>query len=192
MPALPWNGSASVSPARSTVLSTRGLSGLPIPRPAVSPSQTHHESKVAGAKRMTIPGIDVSAGIVPVGLQPDGSLAAPGDFSVAGWYTGGVTPGEPGPAVIVGHVDSHLGPAVFFRLRELVPGQSVVIETANDATLTFIVERIEQHPRDRFPTAEIYGATNQRALRLITCGGEFDRSAGSYRDNIVVFAGLAV
>lgn len=194
MPALPWSGSGSVaaSPAPSTLLSTRGPAGFPVAAPVGSPSQVHHESKVAGAKRMTIPGINLSAGIVPVGLQPDGRLAAPGDFSVAGWYTGGVSPGEPGPAVIVGHVDSHRGPAVFFRLHELVPGQSVVIETANDTTLTFLVERIEQHPRDRFPTAEVYAATNQRALRLITCGGEFDRSAGSYRDNIVVFARLAV
>lgn len=192
IPAFPWSGSRSVaaSPVPST-LSTRGTAGLPAAAPVVSPSRVHHESKVAGAKRMTIPGINLSAGIVPVGLQSDGSLAAPGDFSVAGWYTGGVAPGEPGPAVIVGHVDSHLGPAVFFRLHELVPGQSVVIETVNDATLTFIVERIEQHSRDRFPTAEVYGATNQRALRLITCGGEFDRSVGSYRDNIVVFARLA-
>ncbi len=193
VPAFPWSGSGSVAASRgpSSLLPTGGTVGFPVAAPAVSPSRVHHESQVAGARRLTIPGINLSASIVPIGLQPDGSLAAPGDFSVAGWYAGGVAPGEPGPAVIVGHVDSHLGPAVFFRLHKLVPGQSVVIQTANGATLTFIVERIEQHPRDRFPTAEVYGATNQRALRLITCGGEFDRSARSYRDNIVVFARLA-
>lgn len=189
IPALPRYGSGSAS--LSTLLSTRATAALPVAAPVVSPSPLHHEPKIADAKRVTIPGINLSAAIVPLGLQPDGSLAAPGDFSVAGWYTDGVAPGEPGPAVIVGHVDSHLGPAVFFRLHELVAGQPVVIETADGTTLTFIVERIEQHPRDRFPTAEVYGATNQRALRLITCGGEFDRSAGSYRDNIVVFARLA-
>jgi hypothetical protein len=93
--------------------------------------------------------------------------------------------------VIVGHIDSHHGPAVFFRLHELVPGQTIMIETANNAIVTFIVERIERHPKHRFPTTEVYGSTNQRALRLITCGGEFDRAVGSYRDNIVVFARLA-
>lgn len=185
IPALPWNGSRSPS-----ALSTRAIAVPPVAVPAASPSHAYHESTVADPQRMTISSINLSASVVPVGLQPDGSLAAPGDFSQAGWYTGGTPPGAPGPSVIVGHVDSHLGPAVFFRLHELVLGESIVIETANNATLTFIVERIEQHPKDRFPTTEVYGPTNQRALRLITCGGEFDRAARSYRDNIVIFATL--
>lgn len=181
IPAFPWSGSRSVAESAFP----------PAAAPAESPIQAPRESALAGPQRMTIPRINLSTSVVPVGLQPDGTLAAPGDFALAGWYAGGTAPGAPGPSVIVGHVDSHRGPAVFFRLRELAAGQSILIETGNNATFTFIVERIEQHPKDRFPTTEVYGSTNQRALRLITCGGEFDRTAGSYRDNIVVFAKLA-
>lgn len=184
IPALPRSGS-------------RPVASLPAPPalfmwdPAAPRVAVPAESTLAGPQRLTIPSINLTTSVVPVDLQPDGTLAAPGDFALAGWYTGGTAPGAPGPSVIVGHVDSHLGPAVFFRLHELAPGQSITIETTNTATLTFVVERIEQHPKDRFPTAEVYGSTNRRALRLITCGGEFDRAARSYRDNIVVFAKLA-
>jgi Sortase domain len=191
IPALPWNGSRSVASLAPSATSSREAEGPPVTAAVASPSQTRHGSVVADPQRITIPRINLSASVVPVGLQPDGSLAAPVDFSLAGWYMGGAAPGAPGPSVIVGHIDSQHGPAVFFRLPELVPGQSIVIDTVKDATFTFIVERIEQYPKDRFPTAEVYGFTNQRALRLITCGGEFDRTVGSYRDNIVVFASLA-
>ena len=190
IPALPWSGSRSVAPLAPSAPSLMGAAP-PAAAAAVLPSQAHHESTVADPQRITIPRINVTASVVPASLQPDGSLAAPGDFSQAGWYTGGTAPGGPGPSVIVGHIDSHHGPAVFYRLHELGPSQTIVIETANNTILTFIVERIERHPKDRFPTAKVYGSTNQRALRLITCGGEFDRAVGSYRDNIVVFARLA-
>lgn len=190
IPALPWSRSRSVASLVHSAPSSMGAEGPPVAAAAVLPSQAHHESTVAGPQRITIPTINLSASVVPVSLQPDGSLAAPEDFSQAGWYTGSTTPGRPGPSVIVGHIDSHHGPAVFFRLHELVPDQPIVIETANNGTLTFTVERIERHPKDRFPTTEVYGSTNQRALRLITCGGEFDRAVSSYRDNIVVFARL--
>lgn len=192
IPAVSWRGYPSVesSPAPSTRFASRSEDSR-VPPPAVSPSQIHHETPVADPKRIVIPTINLRAAIVPLGIQPDGSLATPGNFSLAGWYTGGTEPGEPGPSVIVGHVDSYLGPAVFFRLRELAPGHSIVIETANGATLTFFVERIEQYAKDRFPADEVYGPTSQRALRLITCGGKFDRAIRSYRDNIVVFARLA-
>jgi hypothetical protein len=192
IPAVFWNGHPPVelSPDSSARFVSRS-EDLPVPPLPASPSQVHHETPVADPKRIVIPTINLTADIVPLGIQPDGSLATPGSFSLAGWYTGGAEPGEPGPSVIVGHVDSHLGPAVFFRLRELAPGQPIVIETANGATLTFFVERIEQYAKERFPADEVYGPTSQHALRLITCGGKFDRAARNYRDNIVVFARLA-
>ena len=138
-----------------------------------------------------IPAIDLDADVVPLGLRPDGTLEVPENFSQTGWYTNGPEPGEPGSAVIVGHVDSLDGPAVFFRLRALLPGDEIIVETVDGGSFTFIVERTEQHPKTEFPTAEVYGPTNNRALRLITCGGSFDRAARSYRDNLVVFANLA-
>lgn len=115
----------------------------------------------------------------------------PEDFSLTGWYANGPEPGEPGPAVVVGHVDSRAGPAVFFRLREVSPGDLVVIEAADRTAFTFIVERIERYSKTSFPTIAVYGRTDQPYLRLITCTGTFDRTTTSYRDNMVVFAKLA-
>jgi sortase (surface protein transpeptidase) len=93
--------------------------------------------------------------------------------------------------VLAGHVDSAVtGPAVFFRLADVRPGDEVRIGRDDGTTAVFTVDRVAQYPKDRFPTAEIYGNTDHAALRLITCGGSFDPSARSYRDNIVVFARL--
>ena len=97
-------------------------------------------------------------------------------------------PGDRGPAVVAGHVDSVAGPAVFYRLRELRPGDEVVVDLSDGRTVTFRVTGSLQVPKDAFPTEEVYGPTPDAELRLITCGGEFDRSVRSYEDNTVVFA----
>ena len=142
---------------------------------------------------VTVPSIDlVTPPLQYLGLLPDGSLEVPEDYDVAGWYRGGPTPGELGPAVVAGHVDSAAeGPAVFFRLAELQPGAEILVDRADGTTAVFTVDRVAQYPKDAFPTAEVYGDTDHPALRLITCGGSFDRASGNYRDNIVVFARLA-
>jgi sortase (surface protein transpeptidase) len=140
---------------------------------------------------IAIPAIGVSAPVVRLGLTSDGRLMAPESWSAAGWWAGGPKPGEHGPAVIAGHVDSKTGPAVFFRLPELRRGDHVIITDSDRSTVRFAVERIERHPKDGFPTASVYGATRGPTLRLITCGGTFDRSSGHYRDNIIVFASIA-
>ncbi|MDN5751557.1 MAG: class F sortase [Pseudonocardia sp.] len=124
-------------------------------------------------------------------MRPDGSLEVPRDYALAGWYRPGPTPGEAGPAVVVGHVDSAAdGPAVFFRLGELRPGAEVLVERADGRTAVFAVDRAARYPKDEFPTREVYGPTDHAALRLITCGGDFDAASGHYRDNIVAFARL--
>jgi hypothetical protein len=142
--------------------------------------------------RLAVPAVGIdAAGLVSLGLQPDGALEVPGDGDVAGWYRHGPTPGELGPAVLAGHVDSAVtGPAVFFRLAEVRPGDEIRLDRADGTVAVFRVDRVAQYPKDRFPTAEVYGDTDHAALRLITCGGTFDASARSYRDNIVVFARL--
>ncbi len=141
--------------------------------------------------RVTVPAIDVDATpLESLGLLPDGSLAAPADFASAGWFAAGTVPGDRGPAVIAGHVDSVAGPAVFYRLRELVAGDEVVVTLSDGRALTFRVDRTEQAPKDAFPTAEVYGPTPDAQLRLITCGGAFDPSVRSYEDNTIVFASL--
>jgi sortase (surface protein transpeptidase) len=140
--------------------------------------------------RVAIPRIEVDADVVRLGLNPDGTLEVPSDFSQAGWWSGGSRPGEPGPAVIAGHFDSRSGPAVFYRLTELAPGDIITVSDDTGNTLRFTVERLEQHDKDRFPTDVVYGPTDEPTLRLITCGGSFDGSTRSYRDNVIVFASL--
>jgi hypothetical protein len=135
--------------------------------------------------------IGVESELVDLGLDGEGRLEVPEDADIAGWYVKGPTPGERGPAVIVGHVDSHHGPGVFYRLGELRPGDEVEVERADGRTARFRVYRVEQVPKDDFPTQRVYGPTDGAELRLITCGGQFDRSSRHYTDNIVVYAELA-
>jgi Sortase domain len=125
---------------------------------------------------LSIPAIGVDEPtLVPLGREPDGSMQVPEDFARAGWFTGGPTPGTSGPAVIAGHVDSFRGPAVFFRLRELKPGDVVTVLLDNGTRARFVVDGV-------------FGPVPGVALRLITCGGSFDRVARSYRSNVVVYA----
>lgn len=138
-----------------------------------------------------IPTISVDADMIALGLRDDGSIEVPTDFSQTGWWADGPEPGEPGPAVVLGHVDSRSGPAVFFSLSDLAPNDEVIVERADGSSVAYKVDRIEQHPKDQFPTDSVYGDTPDAQLRLVTCGGEFDRSERSYQDNIVVFASLA-
>lgn len=144
---------------------------------------------VARPVGLAIPAIGVNeTTMVDLGLDAEGRLTAPEDFARAGWFVNGPAPGAPGPAVIVGHVDSRQGPAVFFRVRELKPGDEILVPRADGSTARFLVDAVRQYPKDAFPADEVYGATADAQLRVITCGGSFDRSVRSYRDNIVVFA----
>jgi sortase (surface protein transpeptidase) len=140
--------------------------------------------------RVEIPRIGVASALDRLGRAPDGTVQEPTRWAVAGWYTPGTRPGDPGSAVILGHVDSKRGPAVFFRLRELRRGDMVTIRRADGSSVRFVVERTEQYLKDRFPTDEVYYPTLTPALRLVTCGGEFDATVGRYRSNVIVFATL--
>ncbi|WP_410813399.1 class F sortase [Micromonospora sp. 067-2] len=141
---------------------------------------------------LSIPSIGVRSALVDLARQPDGALPAPDDYQVAGWYAGGPMPGEQGgpPAVIVGHVDSHTGPAVFYRLRDLAVGSEVQVRDIAGSVLSFQVYRLDEYPKDRFPADAVYARSDRAELRLITCTGAFDRRAGSYRDNLVAYATL--
>jgi sortase (surface protein transpeptidase) len=137
--------------------------------------------------RLRIPKIGVDAPLVSLRLDKQGELQAPDDFQTPGWYADGTPPGDAGPAVIAGHVDSLEGKAVFYRLPELKP--SDVIEVERDGQwLSFHVTSAHRYAKNRFPTAEVYGPTPDAQLRLITCGGGFDRDRRSYYDNVVIFA----
>jgi sortase (surface protein transpeptidase) len=138
--------------------------------------------------RVEIPAIGVSSPLVRLGLNRDGTMQVPSDFQVAGWFTGGPQPGQLGPAVIAGHVDSRTGPAVFYRLRDLRPGDQIRVVRADRLVVRFEVESLGSYPKQALPDEAVYGATTAPALRLITCAGTFDRSRHSYRDNLVVSA----
>lgn len=167
---------------------------LPAPPAVATPVPVVHAGPPA-AERSAVPvGLQIPAiglaepSVVDLGIDGAGRLEAPEDFARVGWFTDGPLPGAVGPAVMVGHVDSRAGPAVFYRLRELEAGDEIVVPRSDGGRSRFAVDRIEQYPKDSFPALQVYGATPGPELRLITCGGTFDRSVRHYVDNIVVYA----
>lgn len=163
--------------------------------PRASPPATEAEAlPPSPPTSISIPAIGVTSPVNPVGLNPDGSLEVPAPgplYDQAAWYRGSVTPGEIGPSVIIGHVDSAAdGPSVFFDLAALAPTDRFTITRADGTTLAFRVDGVRTYPKDAFPTDTVYGGTTRPEIRLITCSGPFDSSAGSYRDNTVVYAHL--
>jgi sortase (surface protein transpeptidase) len=138
--------------------------------------------------RIRIPAIGVSARVVPLRLDPDGTMQTPSDFSATGWYEPGREPGERGPAVIAGHVDSKSGPAAFYKLRQLRRGDLIRIVRADRTAVRFRVEGLERWPKSDFPTRKVFGRTKVSALRLVTCSGNFNPSSGHYVDNTIVYA----
>ena len=144
-------------------------------------------ARPTGPMTITIPSIGVKAGIVGIGLRADGAMQVP-DPDQVGWYKRGPRPGSPGPAVLIGHVDSRTGRAVFYRLRQLRPGDEILVGQRDGSTTKFIVGRLERHPKTALPTKRIWPTTSKPLLRLITCAGSFDRATGHYRDNLIVYA----
>ena len=140
--------------------------------------------------RLRIPSLDVDAQVGPVGTMPDGSVEVPARWEDVGWYHSGQRPGEDGPAVLLGHVDSKAGPAVFVRLPQATAGTVVEVIGADGTTTRFRVDRVQSYPKTRFPTDAVYLPALEPQLRLVTCGGAFDRTTGHYVDNVVVYASL--
>jgi sortase (surface protein transpeptidase) len=146
------------------------------------------DARAPSPRWIRIPAIGVSAPVVALGLNPDRTLEVPRRWGDAGWYAGGPEPGERGPAVMAGHVDSTSGPAVFYRLGQLRRGAFVHIRRADHSVVGFRVEGVERWPKDRFPTRRVYRPTTRSTLRLITCGGSFSSATGHYLDNVIVYA----
>jgi len=140
---------------------------------------------------LRIPRIHVASSLDRLGRLRDGTVQPPSRWQVPGWYQLGPRPGEPGSAVILGHVDSTSGPAVFFRLRELRRGDQILVSRADGSSVRFVVQRTGEYPKKWFPTDQVYYPTLTPELRLVTCGGQFDFSTGHYRSNIIVFATVA-
>jgi hypothetical protein len=169
--------------------SARDGSATAVVAPPVAPVVSTGMTRSAPV-RLLVPSINVDASFVDLSLDADGALEVPADGGPAGWYTGGPTPGELGPAVIAGHVDWAGRPGVFMDLTDLEPGDGIEVRRADGSVVTFGVTRVASFGKDEFPTNDVYGNLDRPGLRLVTCGGDFDTAVGHYEDNVIVFADL--
>jgi Sortase domain len=169
--------------------------------PQPSPAAAGSDGPAAGGPSLersepvslAIPAIGVDSAVLHLGLNADGTIQVPSLVTSAGkaaWYKYSATPGQVGASVIEGHVDSTQGPAVFFRLGALSPGDTIDVRLADGVTAIFRVTGVREYAKSQFPAKAIYGATDYAALRLITCGGVFDYTTGHYLSSTVVFASL--
>ncbi|MGW2251092.1 class F sortase [Kitasatospora sp. NPDC001660] len=161
------------------------------PHAAPSPVPAHPPLPASVPTRIRIPAIKVDAPVVGLGLDASQQLNTPPmeQRNLAGWYRDGTTPGAAGNAITVGHADSRTGPAVFYRLGLLHPGDTVEVARKDRRTAVFTIDSVRVFPKKDFPDALVYGATDRAELRVITCGGRFDHKTG-YESNTVVFAHL--
>ncbi len=140
---------------------------------------------------LTIPALGLAVSLGSVGLNPDGTVQVPDNTVHPAWFRLGPTPGQLGSSVILGHVDSYLGPGVFFQLRTLAAGDQLDVGLADGITARFTVNAVAEYPKSDFPAQRVYGSHGSSALQLVTCGGVFDHQTGSYLSNIVVYSSLS-
>lgn len=159
--------------------------------PSLSPAK-HRQSPAGPPVHLSIPAIDVSRPLLRLGVNRDRTVQvpSPAHAELPGWFRLGPTPGETGSAVILGHVDSRSGPAVFHRLRFLESGDHVVVRRAGGTVSRFTVTKVVTYPNDEFPARKVYASHGYAALNLVTCGGAYDPDTG-YQANVVVYTRLA-
>lgn len=176
------------APAETDV--PRAETASPSASPSASPTRApaSREQAVAPPRSVEIAALGLREELVDLGLTPEGALEVPADPDRVGWFSGGGRPGGSGPTVVVGHVDSDTGPAVFAGLRELGPGDEVVLTSDDGRTTTYAVTEVGDVPQQPFPTEQVFGATVDDVLRLITCTGPYDDAAGRYTENRIVTA----
>ena len=168
-----------------------GVGALPAPTaPIVAPPQSTSPKPVAAPVSLTIPLIGVQTKLLKLGLTSSGALQVPllSMAGVAGWYKGSPRPGSIGSAIIVGHVDTTSGPAVFDRLDQLTRGNKIYVKRADGTLVEFRVTSVQTYLKDHFPTEDVYGPVPDPELRLITCGGAWDYATHHYLSNTVVYA----
>ena len=140
--------------------------------------------------RLIIPKLHIDAPFEILGLNSDKTVGVPKEYTTVGWYSGSKTPGEIGPSVILGHVDSYKGPAVFFFLGRLEKGDQFTIERSDRSKALFEVDSLERYPQSDFPTDKVYGPIGFAGIRLITCSGKYDHDTKRYSNNLVVYGHL--
>lgn len=176
------------------VLAGCGTATVPADAPA-SPPTTAVVVEAPAPVGLEIPkiGVKTTEPLMPLALDAEMELEVPplNRPELAGWFKSGVRPGEVGPAVIAGHVNGDGRPGIFARLHELGPGDEVFVDREDGSRVRFTVTRVVSYPKDAYPTAEVYGDVPTPQLRLVTCAGDFDEAADSYRENLVAYAELA-
>ncbi|MFG2626942.1 class F sortase [Streptomyces sp. NPDC048473] len=178
--------SAAVAPAVPEVLGSHAA-----PRPVTPSAQPVGPAMTRSVPtRLQIPSLAINAPFTNLSIGADGRLSPPppNDSNLVGWFKGGVTPGERGAAIVAGHVDTTTGPAVFLQLQFLKPGSTVDITRADGSVATFKVDSVETFSKAKFPDKRVYSDTPSAQLRLITCGGPYNKTAKDYEDNVVAFA----
>ncbi len=187
--------SACAGPAEPAAAPPSTTSTAPAPVPAPTPTRAApavtsalDPATVPEPTAVAVPALGIEQDLIGLGIAGDGTAEVPVDFDDVGWFTPGGRPGARGPTVLMGHVDSTAGPAVFSELGDLAPGDTVALTVADGSVATYTVTGTEQVAKDSFPTAAVFGATADDVLRLITCTGAFDAGARSYTDNLVVTA----
>lgn len=193
-------GSVSVSsdapvPPRPTAAPSRTGAAAPPPGPVPeradgrTPTRSPFPVERSVPVHLSVPAIGVSTDLLRLGLQEDRTVEvpAPSDSEYAGWYRLGTSPGQLGSAVILGHVDSTTGPAVFYELRSLERGDRVDVRLDGGAVAHFAVEDVLTYPNEAFPARKVYTSQGYRGLNLVTCGGEYDKARGGYQSNVVAY-----
>jgi hypothetical protein len=185
-PAAPPSASPSASPFAPPSAPPSAAGGARTTAPKVVRPVAARSAPVA----LRIPAIGLAVSVSALGLNPDGTVQVPTNFQQPGWFRLGPTPGQLGSAVILGHVDSYRGPAVFFRLRSLRAGDRVEVRLADGVVAHFVVNTVAMYPKEQFPARMVYGSHGYSALQLVTCGGTFDTHTRSYLSNVVAYTSL--
>jgi hypothetical protein len=189
-PATPSRGQAA-----AWIGAVPGRPGLPPPPAAAKSAPGTAALPRSRPVSLAIPAIGVRTSLIDLGLGPDRTLQVPpltqAGVREAGWYDLGPAPGQLGPAVIAGHVDSYQGPGVFFRLGALRPGDQIYVTRADGTVAVFLVDAVDEYSKESFPTQQVYGPVDYAGLRVITCGGQFDYQTHHYLSNIVIYAALS-
>ncbi|MEG3628837.1 class F sortase [Streptomyces poriticola] len=188
-----WGREATDVPDRTTGPATGDMAAAGRP-PVIDLPAAHRPLDAALPERLDIPELGIRAPVLARGLDGKGALQAPpyDRAGAVGWYAAGATPGEAGTALLVGHVDTETRPAVFYKISTLEPGETIRVVRDGAGVAEFTVDDIQVLTRDSFDAHQAYGPhrSGRAELRLITCGGSFDKVSNRYTANVVVSAYL--